>query len=342
MLALAIHRIVRGDMRHSLPSGFRSVIKKEFPAAVYDLVVQERLTLQELRAVILGLSSGTFTFPSIACQEKVERFGLERLQKGCEGIELPDLEKILLKNCPFYFVNKFIQLGPKEFPEAENMDPEMYWVSPTGLADSPDIALHPFIWILARVISKEEYETLLCHAQNNTWNEVSNLTKEIKSRVKNSLKEYDVSGLGVKRTSLMVGSPWLLRLCKHGVCWNQLQLFNEVSSQSINLLNAFDYSFRGLNLQRLLFVTSSRLKEDSQDFDPGIALLTSEEWIKEYEKNRDKDDWKPFNGTIDLLNKRGKKIFIELDNEGLPVVFRYDMNKSTGERIRRKRLSLDI
>ncbi|XPI21411.1 DUF1389 domain-containing protein [Chlamydia crocodili] len=59
-----------------------------------------------------------------------------------------------------------MQLVPKEFPEAANIDPEMYWVSPIGLSDHADIALHPFIWILARVISKEEYETLLHHAQN--------------------------------------------------------------------------------------------------------------------------------------------------------------------------------
>ncbi|MEF9497449.1 DUF1389 domain-containing protein [Chlamydia sp. 04-14] len=63
----------------SLPSGFLNVIKKEFPEILYELIVQQRLTLQELRAVITGLSSGVFTFPSRKCQEKVERFGLERL-----------------------------------------------------------------------------------------------------------------------------------------------------------------------------------------------------------------------------------------------------------------------
>ncbi|SYX09105.1 Protein of unknown function (DUF1389) [Chlamydia poikilotherma] len=102
-------------------------------------------------------------------QEKAEKFGLERLQIACRGIELLDLEDLLLTHCPFYLINEFIQLGPREFLELEDLDPSIYWLSRLGLSDSLDTVFHSYVWMFAQSTSQNEYEQLLLHAQNATW-----------------------------------------------------------------------------------------------------------------------------------------------------------------------------
>ncbi|MEF9497448.1 DUF1389 domain-containing protein [Chlamydia sp. 04-14] len=330
MLILMVRHI--RETRPVLPSGFLSVIKKEFPTVIYELVVQERLTLQELRAVLLGLSLGAFTFPSIACQEKVERFSLERLQKACEGIQLPDLEKILLKNCPLYFVNKFIQLGPKEFPEAENMDPEIYWVCRTGLDSIYNTAFDPDTWVLAHVITQEEYEMLLMHAKNNTWDQVKKtfIAKELNPRLKKFIEVADVEGFTIDREMLLSSLPLasILRLCKHGVCWKQLELFKEVECKYINFFTLFELASRNLNAMKLMLVIAPHINENKKEFDPFITLVTWEEWIQEYKKIKAPSFF--FANTLKFLSKKSGKILKHPLPFETPV---YSTNIHTGERV---------
>ncbi|WP_434678287.1 DUF1389 domain-containing protein [Chlamydia crocodili] len=288
-----------------------------------------------MRAVILGLSSGTFTFPSIACQEKVERFGLERLQKGCEGIELPDLEKILLKNCPFYFVNKFIQLGPKEFPEAENMDPVLYWVSRTGFSSTCNTVFDPNVWLLANVVTQEEYEMLLIHAKNSTWDQVREtfVRGELRNRIEALIVTADVEHFDTQRESLKLcvgglGFTWLLYLCKHGVCWEQLQLFREIECRHINFISMFDVSSRSMVTTRLIYSIASYIDEN-KEFDPFIALITWEEWINEYENNKNNRRWRFFDGTTKFVNKQSKRV---LKYNQVPETPSYSIDSRTGKR----------
>ncbi|MEF9520123.1 DUF1389 domain-containing protein [Chlamydia crocodili] len=320
------------DMRPVLPSGFLNVIKKEYPEALYNLIIQERLTLQELRVVLSGLSSGTFTFPSSKCQKKLERFGFERLQKACEGIQLPDLEKILLKNCPFYFVNKFIQLGPKEFPEAENMDPEIYWVCRTGLDSTYNTAFDPDVWVLAHVVTQEEYEMLLMHAKNNTWDQVSEvfIAQELNPRLRKFIETANVEGFHIDRDMLLGGLilKWLLRLCKHGVCWKQLELFKEIECKHVNLFTLFDLAARNLNIMRLMLVIAPYIDENKEGFDPFITLITWEEWIREYEQIKGANFF--FGRTLKFLSKNSRKTLKDPPSFITPV---YYINTHTGSRV---------
>ncbi|MEF9497450.1 DUF1389 domain-containing protein [Chlamydia sp. 04-14] len=334
MLVLMVRHI--RETRPVLPSGFLSVIKREFPTVIYELVVQERLNLQELRAVLLGLSSGVFTFPSIACQKKVERFGLERLQKGCEGIELPDLEKILLKNCPFYFVNKFIQLGPKEFPEAENMDPALYWVSRTGFSSTCNTVFDPYVWLLAHVVTQQEYEMLLSHAKDSTWDQIREtfVKGELRNRLGALIDTVDIEYFDTKRDSLKaclggLGFTWLLYLCKHGVCWEQLQLFKEIESRDINFIAMFDVSSRGMTTTKLIYAIAPYIDENKEEFDPFISLITWDQWIQEYKNNKHNRRWRFFKGTMNFLNKQSKHILKYDDIPGSPS---YSIDNRTGRR----------
>ncbi|SYX09103.1 Protein of unknown function (DUF1389) [Chlamydia poikilotherma] len=318
-----------------IPPGFLSVIKQEFPQEIYDLTIQERLTLQELRIVLTGLSSGTFTFPSPESQKKLERFGVERLQKACEGIQLPYLENLLLKRCPFYFIKTFIQIGPREFPEAENMDPEVYWLSRTGLTHCLDTAFHHYIWMFSKVVSKFEYETLLSHARNNTWDEASAMLEEVRTRLIDRTQNENVEHFHIDRVWLFscfshFSLEWLLYFCKHGVSWDQLQLIEQLECRDVILLSIFNGANGGANLIELILSIYPHIQEDHNEFDASIALLTWEEWIDHYEKHKEDSDWRFYDRTISFLNERRGESLIRKELPHIPI---YSINRTTGMRI---------
>ncbi|MEF9520120.1 DUF1389 domain-containing protein [Chlamydia crocodili] len=299
--ALILHRCATRDSRLPIPEGFRYVIRKHFPKVLYDLVIEKGITIQELRVVLSGLHSGYFTFPSTARDEKVKRFGLERLQKACEGIELPDLENLLLKHCPFYFMNKFIQLGPKNFPESENIPPAMYWFSHTGLSDRLDTICHPYIWILAQVISQDEYETLLLHAKKGTWFAVKDLEETVINKIRMHMRNIflDKSWVETERLFTCIKLPWLLYVCKHGVSWGQLKLFKEICYDDVKFLNKINRLGGGMNLMKLAATVAPYINENRKGFDPYITLLTWNEW-------REDKKHASYDRIVDFLNSHSK------------------------------------
>ncbi|WP_375793185.1 DUF1389 domain-containing protein [Chlamydia sp. 12-01] len=308
--ALALRHTMR-ELNHPLPSGFRSLIGKAYPKIIHDLVFSKALNLQEFRAVLLGLSSGNFNFPSEDCKNRVKSFGLERLQKACEGIALPNLEKILLKHCPLYFINKFIHLGSREFPEAEHMEPTVYWVNRVGLSDINQTAFHPFVWLLARLISEEEYSVLCQHARNSTWGEVHSLVEELYRRFRMYLENKTIKGFERRGSWLLEDfnksrASWLLALCKHGITWEQLQLFKNVECRQLSFLHTFDTSRIGGMLMELLLIVSPYIhEENTENFDPKIALLTLKEWMHFY--HHDSHRVYGFHkGTLEFFNKHSK------------------------------------
>ncbi|AFS28195.1 membrane protein [Chlamydia psittaci NJ1] len=330
--------IYRGDklkLKPSIPQGFASIIQREFPSVIYDFVVQGKLSLQELRAVISGLSSGNFVFPSHKCQEKVEKFGLKRLQAACQGIDLPDLEKLLLKSCPLYFMGKFIDLGSRELPNAEGMEPEVYWVCRTGLSSCLDTAFHHYPWLFSRVVSESEYQSLLNHAHNNTWNEAQPIVEGIRSRLIAVLPHVFVDSFHVDHSwvSCCLNTyqwDWLLFLCKHGVSWEQLQLLKEVECRDMVFLSLFNEANGGMNLARLMLVTYPYMHQEGSEFDSSLALLTWDEWIDHYEQNKESPTWHFYDQTLAFLNKSSNRELVErLSLSHIPI---YSLNRTTGER----------
>ncbi|MEF9520118.1 DUF1389 domain-containing protein [Chlamydia crocodili] len=308
--ALALRYAMR-ELKHPLPSGFRSLIKETYPQIIYDLVFTKALTFREFRAVVSGLSSGNFHFPSEDCKNRVESFGFERLQKACEGVMLPNLEKILLKNCPLYLINKFIHLGPIEFPEAEHMEPTVYWVNRVGLSDINQTAFHPFVWLLARLTSEEEYNILCQHARDNTWRDVRSLVEALYTRFRMYLENENVKGFERRESWLLEDlngsrAPWLLALCKHGITWEQLQLFKDIECCQLSFLHTFDTSRVGGILMELLLVVSQYINEENiKDFDPHITLLTLKEWMHFY--RHDSHRLYGFHkGVLEFFNKHSK------------------------------------
>ncbi|WP_348662753.1 DUF1389 domain-containing protein [Chlamydia vaughanii] len=286
VVAVILLRMVRSSLSPLLPQGFLGVIKEEYPEDIFEICTRKQLTIKELRVVVDGLTSGEFRFPTEQCRKKVEAFGLQRLQKACENVELPSLDAVLLKHCPFYFLKTFIELGPKEFPEAAGLPPEVYWTAPLGLSDCLNNIFDPLVFTLARVATEEEYNQLLYHAQNNTWDQADDIVLSLRRRVRSN-RFYR----GLNKFLLRVGTqmrasirrPWLLYLCKHGVTWKQLQLFKCISGPSVGFLNEAEYCMEKLNLSRTMVSIYPYVHEDNENYEPEIALVTWEEWILWYE-----------------------------------------------------------
>lgn len=124
-------------------------------------------------------------------------------------------------------------MGDRTLPESHGLSPEVYWTSRRGFAHTSDTIFTPFIWILSRTVSREEYLTLLEHAENETWSQVQDIIVTLQRRITDSISStYQPSfSLRVFDLKSEVNKPnSFLYLCKHGVSWEQLQLFTKLDS----------------------------------------------------------------------------------------------------------------
>ncbi|MEF9497531.1 DUF1389 domain-containing protein [Chlamydia sp. 04-14] len=300
--------VLRLRIKPPIPEGFLTVLRAAYPSVICELVLKQRLELYELRDILSWLDSGDFIFDT--SREKAEKFGFERLQTACGGVELLDLEDLLLTHCPFYLINEFIQLGPREFPELEDLDPPTYWLSRLGLSDSLDTVFHPYVWMFAQSTSQNEYEQLLLHARNATWDRVEHI------------REDPLWG--------KIATPWLLYLCKHGVTWEQLSLFKKIYMKSVRFLYDSERSDEGRDLARIISSISNYICEDDEGFDSSITLITWEEWMRDCQENSRRPGWCFYEGTIDFLNKHSKNVLNKIEREeDFPY---YTIDKITGMR----------
>ncbi|AFS20760.1 hypothetical protein B598_0681 [Chlamydia psittaci GR9] len=329
---LALRRFLH-ELHHPLPSGFRRVLEKNYPRVICDLVFDHALNLKELRALLLCMSSGNFDLLPEECKGRVTAGDFERLHIACHGVQIPDLETLLLRNCPLYFINKFIQLGPRELPEAEHMEPEIYWVNRVGLSDVNLTAFHPCVWLLAHIVSQEEYITLLEHARHSTWNSIQDLVNAIRLRMNHSLEGMTEDENFTSLLACLNQAPaaWLLAFCKHGVSWEQLQLFKDVDCDLSLFLHTFDKSrVSGVLMELMLVVCRYIDEENIENFDPKIALLTLTEWMNYYYRD-DQRMYGLHKGALQFFNKRSRHMLQQrnLSREHLNY---YMLNKDTGDR----------
>ncbi len=274
LLTVILRTQVRHDDRRVLPEKFLLLIEKYYPRVIVSICIEKNLEIQELRAVISGIASGVFTYPSRECQRKVETFGIKRLQEGCQGKKIPDLEDLLLQNCPAYFVHKFITLGDTHIPKEKGMSPEVYWTSPLGFDEDQRSVFDVGTWLFANTASEKEYLTLFKSAQNNTWEENIETVDLLHDRMLAALALIESKHLfqtSEKVEANIRKGDWLLRLCRHKVNWKQIQLFQNVKVECPSFIE-----------KRKLFpqkIASSYLclSEGQRKYDPQLALMTLED-----------------------------------------------------------------
>lgn len=324
-----------------IPTSFHGAIARHYPEMIRQLCVQENLTIQECRLLIEGLNQGN----SIeSCPNhlkiKLQNFSFPNLQSTCVRAGLLPLDDVLLKECPFYFINRLIAMGDRKFPESHGLSPEVYWTSRAGFTSCYDTIFTPFVWILSQTVSKEEYLMLLHHAENETRSKTKDLIVELQSLMISYIDDVYQPSFSLRKSHLKWeaerSSPFLY-LCKHGFHWEQLQLFTKLDSRYVDFLCEIESQSRGGHLCRNILATSRYIQEGETSFDPHVTLFTWEEWIEDYQDSSRRDQrWRAHESTVTLLNRRRDEQepleAISMDYELLVGQPYYDYDLNTGAR----------
>ncbi|WP_348662774.1 DUF1389 domain-containing protein [Chlamydia vaughanii] len=340
MLSLAL----RDYLRPPIPQEFLKIIKTYYPKAIYDLCVRQKLTIQELRTVLTGVSEHDLSSVPDSLKVKLEKFGKERLIQECEDFaqksidsSLPKLDDLLVRFCPWYFLKRFVDLGPKEMPQAENLPPEVYWTGPMGRTSGfLESVFAPHTWLFGRVVSEGEYHELLDNAKNGTWDCCKDLVESIHKRMlgdigfsylKDSAADFKVS-----QWTSSVSTYRSLLLCKHGMSWEQLQLISDISNEELWFLHLTDTLSRSkMGLVRHLLSVFPHIQEDSSAYDPDVALVTWDTWISQFRKFLSHQD--VYQSNLEFLASRSRNSNLVFDDWFLGMgdaltstSYRYDVN----------------
>lgn len=288
----------------NLPKGFLDLLKNTYPAVVYNLVVQEHLTLSELREVLDilknvkksgDLASRLFNL-SERNREKISRFGVKNLEQGVLGMELPPLEPFLRKHCPFYMLKTLINMGDKSILKSRGCDEKYqgcYWLGAAALGGGNQmLGLFDLrIPIIMNSLDKKDFDFLKQHVDSSSWKslEVQRIIDGLVDKCKGKQPATtNNASKGVQCFPLDKDniSKVLHRLCWVGYSWEQLQLILE--------MNAFDYwswfcFFDGLGRmgKNLCFIVGllymeGILDETSKAYSPNVLLMTLNEIQEAY------------------------------------------------------------
>ncbi|WP_348662770.1 DUF1389 domain-containing protein [Chlamydia vaughanii] len=280
ILAIAIRscrkEIVEIPLEAPIPLGFLNVVKQKYPQVIYDICVYQNLTIQELRDVISKVSQRNI--PLMKTSKQIENFGAKKLLNGCQDTYLPPLDDILMKYCPLYFLKRFIELGPKEIPQKENLPPEIYWTARAALGDRY-IVFSEILWLFSQTVTIEEYSILRARARLGLWDMTSDIVERVISRMKEKLPSIPDSIDKAAISADIDANHTLLRLCKHGMGWEQIQFIKKYGNprhlgflQKNERLGAYDSK-----LSKLMAAVYPYLDEDSRAYNASLALLTWKE-----------------------------------------------------------------
>ncbi|WP_348662746.1 DUF1389 domain-containing protein [Chlamydia vaughanii] len=294
----------------SLPMGFLNKLKNVFPEVLYDLCIVEKVTLQELRSILTALSTKNFDALSSECRQKVERFGIKKLQLGFEGIDCSSgylnqqLEHTLVTNCPLYFMSKFVELGSPDSVK-RGLSPQLYWFSCLGgMSSRSTTVLHPCIGFFARTIKHQEFTKLLKNLEKGLWQKVEHLLKNIQSRMIASLDQEDITALPQKKIDLSIGlarsGGTIMLLCHHGINWDQVKLLKQAPLPMLGVL--LDCIEKGMRAD-LLFNSVSHVVVEGTDFDSCIALVTTEELQAAFKSSKDMSNLQLQLNTLSKLSR---------------------------------------
>ncbi|WP_415926557.1 DUF1389 domain-containing protein [Chlamydia vaughanii] len=318
----------------------------QFPEVVRSICKEQHLTIQELKAILQGLQEGDFSSLPPKVKGKLEAFGISRFENGFvheeevqREVARSTLETILTVSCPFYFLKKFIDLGPKDVPQAEGMLPEVYWTGSLALNNAiPNTAFDTFSWMFGQVITEEEYAQLRYHARNETWDQVADIVSAVEGKMLNKLEDplMDPS-IKKKRMREAINLKYpLLYLCQHGMSWEQVKMLKEMSFTNAKLMYDWEVSGQlGMNLVRSIAVIYPYLDEESPNYDTDIALIAWGEWMAGTIWQREQSDQDAHEMTIAVLNQRIKNKHLEVlprSGDGSITTHCYAIDTQSGRR----------
>ncbi|WP_348662727.1 DUF1389 domain-containing protein [Chlamydia vaughanii] len=225
-----------------IPEPFLKGIKHTYGSVIYKFVVQQGVTVQELRAVLKWLRSGFTEELTKSVMTKAEMFGIQKLTKTAKKA-LFDFDDFLVINCPAYFIKSLINSGEIDLAKSKNMTPLDYWTAPLGFAEDKRTMLDTRTWLLAQVITEEEHQFLDHSMRIGSWDQTTDKIADLQKRMLQVLDNIPKCSLFEKNGNLaenIKDTDWFRRLFVHGVNRVQLEQFKKVGIADIGVLEGCD------------------------------------------------------------------------------------------------------
>ncbi|WP_348662721.1 DUF1389 domain-containing protein [Chlamydia vaughanii] len=263
------------DAKTPIPKGFLEEIRYCYGDVMYNFIVKKGVTIHELRVVMRWVNSGFSTQLRGSAKIKAESFGLNKLKNDARKEYRPLFDDFLVQNCPAYLMRRFVALGDPQLPQEKGMSPERYWTSPLGFVDDTYTAFDTRTWLLAQVMTKEEYTLLSEFTKNGLWHQTTAVISDLQTRMLNRLEHVPTWQLFKEN-----GDPieninddrWFRRLFDHGVSWAQIQMLGKIDIMFLGL-------FEGIPLEGYDEKLLTAFNESNENYDHEEALICGQEMI---------------------------------------------------------------
>ncbi|WP_348662729.1 phage holin family protein [Chlamydia vaughanii] len=253
-----------------IPELFLEEIKGEYGEVIYTFIVLEKLTIQELRSVMAWCASQYTSELKESARAKLEHYGLEKIKNVVDQQRpLYPFEDFLIRICPFYFVQRFIELGDPRVPAERDMTPVDYWTASLGFSESAYTVFDTRSWMFAKVVTKDEYLQLRRFMRNGTWEQAGELVLTIQRRMLKMLQKVNDTDLFEQNgdpSENIKDSGWFYRFLSHKISWKQVQLFQKVDIVSMGVLEGQSFDVYIEEVYPYLD------EEDEESYDHSIAL----------------------------------------------------------------------
>ncbi|QVE49070.1 DUF1389 domain-containing protein [Chlamydia crocodili] len=288
-LTFFVFAILINYLRKNMPEGFKEVLKENYPHAFCDFIQKNQLTIQETRLLLHSLDEAgedqdiyfhkyLGTFPK-KLKIALNKYGISKFIGDLQQREFISLDTVLTRNCPIYWLKKFIEIAPK-FPTRELTNPSReeiasYWLGKVGGCRNAQTIFLKNTYLIAQKISREDFDTCCLYVRNEDWENEE--LEAIKHRISETCLEVGRGGdedVGIDVTRFFKGiQNSLLELCIHGVSWEQLCLIKSLDFENWDLLCALDGNKQGV--RKFAVPCLGEVSDEKHHlYEPLISLLT--------------------------------------------------------------------
>ncbi|WP_201457133.1 DUF1389 domain-containing protein [Chlamydia sp. 17-3921] len=306
-----------------IPGGILDVIKQSYPIVFYKLIVEQRLNIQEFKAVINVLKFGKDlnTLPK-DLYEKIVSFG-ERYLYGYTA--LLDVESLLSKHCPLHWLYRFVEYSNyfREKTSLSVLQAAYSVLGPIAQTAGKISVFNPMTYAIASLITEKEFVSLKIFSRNGAWD--NNRPRSIRLRL---YREFIASWSSQIQQDLLYISRmvpvfdcsergfncFLLLFSLHNLTWEQIKLIRLLSFEEWQWFCSIETESSKECLQMAslggFLYNLDILDELSVDYQPAFALLLRKEIEEIVKVARKKNPQKSFSEIlVETLYTYGFQLF---------------------------------
>ncbi|EPP35116.1 hypothetical protein CP10139811_0156 [Chlamydia ibidis] len=285
-------------LRTHIPQNLKEILKKHYPRIIIDLIEKAKLSVEELRLILpllnneIELRNEDIYYRSETAfnrslgrlsediKLKLSTYGIKNLLDKLDRECLEDLNTILLKSCPIYWLKQFVESAPKitglSSPIGMRKEVTAYCL---GGAASRSITPSVFRLenkILAKSITSDDFTILQSYyssekLENSEIDAVKERILDVCQKQCHTFSSSDHFSTPEKIRNAC--SQALTEMLAHGLSWAQLSLIHMLDDKNwgwLNLLDGGNQRIRRFAVQYLGEITD----EQHYLYEPLITLAT--------------------------------------------------------------------